>query len=280
MTDSIVIMAAGASSRMKRQTLNNKLSSEKVKEANSKSKALIEFGEDKTPFISYLLKNIICSGFKNIYIVTSRNDSYFRENFEQILKIELNKVNIFFAIQHIPIHRKKPLGTADAVLQTMNQFPELKSNFFCVCNGDNLYSKQALIKIRKTKFKNAFIAYDRDGLKFPKQRISSFAIAKIDNENILLDIIEKPSKQMINESKDSLGKIRVSMNLLKFDGEKSYSYFNNCTINKKRNEKEIPDVIKKMISEGRINIKGILISENVLDLTSKNDIVEVQKYII
>ena len=194
MTDSIVIMAAGASSRMKRQTLNNKLSSEKVKEANSKSKALIEFGEDKAPFISYLLKNIICSGFKNIYIVTSRNDSYFRENFEQILKIELNKINIFFAIQHIPINRKKPLGTADAVLQTMNQFPVLKSNFFCVCNGDNLYSKQALITIRKTKFKNAFIAYDRDGLKFPKQRISSFAIAKIDNDNILLDIIEKPSK--------------------------------------------------------------------------------------
>ena len=280
MTDSIVIMAAGASSRMKRQTLNNKLSSEKVKEANSKSKALIEFGEDKTPFISYLLKNIICSGFKNIYIVTSRNDSYFRENFEQILKIELNKINIFFAIQHIPINRKKPLGTADAVLQTMNQFPVLKSNFFCVCNGDNLYSKQALIKIRKTKFKNAFIAYDRNGLKFPKQRISSFAIAKIDNDNFLLDIIEKPSKQMINESKDSLGKIRVSMNLLKFDGKKSYGYFNNCTINKKRNEKEIPDVIKKMINEGRINIKGILISENVLDLTSKKDIVEVQKYII
>ena len=280
MTDSIVIMAAGASSRMKRQTLNNNLSSEKVKEANSKSKALIEFGEDKIPFISYLLKNIIFSGFKNIYIVTSRNDSYFRENFEQILKIKLNKINIFFAIQHIPINRKKPLGTADAVLQTMNQFPVLKSNFFCVCNGDNLYSKQALITIRKTKFKNAFIAYDRDGLKFPKQRISSFAIAKIDNDNFLLDIIEKPSKQMINESKDSLGKIRVSMNLLKFDGEKSYSYFNNCTINKKRNEKEIPDVIKKMINEGIINIKGILISENVLDLTSKKDIVEVQKYII
>ena len=117
-------------------------------------------------------------------------------------------------------------------------------------------------------------------MKFPKQRISSFAIAKIDNDNFLLDIIEKPSKQMINESKDSLGKIRVSMNLLKFDGKKSYGYFNNCTMNKKRNEKEIPDVIKKMINEGRTNIKGILISENVLDLTSKKDIVEVQKYII
>ena len=84
---------------------------------------------------------------------------------------------------------------------------------------------------------------------------------------------------MINESKDSLGKIRVSMNLLKFDGKKSYIYFNNCNINKNRNEKEIPDVIKKMTGEGKINIKGILMSENVLDLTSKKDIAKVQKYI-
>lgn len=45
MTDSIVIMAAGASSRMKKPSTDNSLSSEKVKEANTKSKALIEFGK-------------------------------------------------------------------------------------------------------------------------------------------------------------------------------------------------------------------------------------------
>lgn len=279
MTDSIVIMAAGASTRMKKSTIDNSLSNEKVKEANNKSKALIEFGEKSIPFISYLLQNIIYSGFKNIYIVTSENDTHFRKNFQDILKIDLSKSNIFFSIQYIPINRKKPLGTADAILQTMNQFPELKTNSFCVCNGDNLYSKQALTTIRKTKFKNAFIAYDREGLKFSKKRISSFAIVKIDNENKLIDIIEKPGKQTINESKDSLGKIRVSMNLLKFDGKHSYIYFNNCRINKNRNEKEIPDVIKKMTSEGKININGILMSENVLDLTSKKDIAKVQKYI-
>tara|TARA_B110000003_G_scaffold32866_1_gene30550 strand:+ start:404 stop:1246 length:843 start_codon:yes stop_codon:yes gene_type:complete len=279
MTDSIVIMAAGASTRMKKSTIDNSLSNEKVKEANNKSKALIEFGKKSIPFISYLLQNIIYSGFKNIYVVTSENDTHFRKNFQDILKIDLSKSNIFFPIQYIPINRKKPLGTADAILQTMNQFPELKTNSFCVCNGDNLYSKQALTTIRKTKFKNAFIAYDREGLKFSKKRISSFAIVKIDNENKLIDIIEKPGKQTINESKDSLGKIRVSMNLLKFDGKHSYNYFNNCRINKNRNEKEIPDVIKKMTSEGKININGILMSENVLDLTSKKDIVKVQKYI-
>ncbi|MDC0612833.1 NDP-sugar synthase [bacterium] len=272
-------MAAGASTRMKKSTIDNSLSNEKVKEANNKSKALIEFGEKSIPFISYLLQNIIYSGFKNIYIVTSENDIHFRKNFQDILKIDLSKSNIFFSIQYITINRKKPLGTADAILQTMNQFPELKTNLFCICNGDNLYSKQALTTIRKTKFKNAFIAYDREGLKFSKKRISSFAIVKIDDENNLIDIIEKPGKQTINESKDSLGKIRVSMNLLKFDGKHSYIYFNNCRINKNRNEKEIPDVIKKMTSEGKININGILMSENVLDLTSKKDIAKVQKYI-
>jgi CTP:molybdopterin cytidylyltransferase MocA len=47
MTESIVIMAAGASSRMKKSTIDNSLSTEKVKEANNKSKALIEFGKKK-----------------------------------------------------------------------------------------------------------------------------------------------------------------------------------------------------------------------------------------
>jgi hypothetical protein len=34
-----------------------------------------------------------------------------------------------------------------------------------------------------------------------------------------------------------------------------------------------------MTSEGKINVNGILMSENVLDLTSKTDIAKVQKYI-
>ena len=272
-------MAAGASSRMKKPTIDNSLSSEKVKEANNKSKALIEFGKKSIPFISYLLKNIIYSGFKNIYIATCENDTYFRKNFQDILKIDLSKSNIFFSIQYIPINRKKPFGTADAILQTMNQFPELKNNLFCVCNGDNLYSKQALIKIRKTKFKNAFIAYDREGLKFSKKRISSFAIAKIDNKNFLIDIIEKPDKQMVNKSKDSLGKIRVSMNLFKFDGEICYTFFKNCRVNNTRNEKEIPDVLKKMIVDNKKNIKALLMNDDVLDLTSKNDIIGLHKHL-
>jgi|TARA_B110000259_G_scaffold117943_1_gene134195 glucose-1-phosphate adenylyltransferase len=279
MTDSIIIMAAGASSRMKQPSFENELSKEQIESANSKSKVLIEFGRESKPFISYLILNIINSGFKNIYIVSSEDASFFRNNFNDILKMDLNNCNIYFSVQYLPINRKKPLGTADAVFQTMEQFPILKYQSFCVCNGDNLYSVNSLKEIKSTLSKNAFIAYDKQGLKFSKERISSFAIAKIDNKNFLIDIIEKPDKQMVNKSKDSLGKIRVSMNLFKFDGEICYTFFKNCRVNNTRNEKEIPDVLKKMIVDNKKNIKALLMNDDVLDLTSKNDIIGLHKYL-
>lgn len=275
MTDSIIIMAAGASSRMKKPINNSKLSNAQIEAANSKSKVLIEFGREKKPFISYLISNIIQAGFKKIYIVTSEKADFFRNNF----KIESKEVIINFSIQYISKARVKPLGTADAVLQTLDQFPLLKSISFCVCNGDNLYSAQSLFKIRKSKAINAFIAYDRDGLNFSKDRISSFAIAKMDNNNFLIDIIEKPELEIINKSLDKAGKIRVNMNLFKFNGNQSFKFFKNCPINDSRNEKEIPDVLKNMISEDSKSVLGIPISDSVLDLTSKTDILELEKYL-
>ncbi len=272
-------MAAGASSRMKASVDSTILTESQIESANSKSKVLIEFGTESKPFISYSISNMIKSGFNNIYIVTGENAHYFRDNFKDLLKIDLKKCNVKFSIQYLQTNRSKPLGTADAIFQTMEQYPNLKSQSFCVCNGDNLYSIESLKKIKSTKSKNAFIAYDRDGLKFPKERISSFSIAKLDKENLLIDIIEKPNKLIINKSLDSLGKIRVSMNLFKFNGEDSFSFFKNCPINKKRNEKEIPDVLKQMILKKNKNILGIPVFENVLDLTSKKDIMEIYKYL-
>ena len=48
---------------------------------------------------------------------------------------------------------------------------------------------------------------------------------------------------------------------------------------KRRNEKEIPDVLKQMILKKNKNILGIPVFENVLDLTSKKDIMEIYKYL-
>ena len=54
MTDTIVILAGGMSSRMKKSQ-DTELDNKKVEQANKSSKSLITFGNNK-PFIFYLLK--------------------------------------------------------------------------------------------------------------------------------------------------------------------------------------------------------------------------------
>ena len=168
------------------------------------------------------------------------------------------------------------MGTSDAIYQTMEQFPNLKSESFCVCNGDNIYTVESLKKIRSVKYNYAFIAYDKDGLGFSSEKISSFSIVNLNNKNHLVNIIEKPKTNSLNKFIDSLGKIRVNMNLLKFQANDSFYLFKNCPINKKRDEKEIADVLKLLIRDKK-KVFGIPVFQNVYDLTSKNDIIKIQK---
>ena len=56
MTETIVILAGGISSRMKISE-DTELENEKVEQANKSSKSLITFGDNK-PFIFFLLKKL------------------------------------------------------------------------------------------------------------------------------------------------------------------------------------------------------------------------------
>ena len=208
MTNSIIIMAAGASSRMKKSAAPSELNRKHLKNSNLKSKVLLEFGSNSRPFLSYLIENIIKSGFQNIYIVSSENAIFFRENFKKVLKIDFKNCKINFSIQYVPKKMKKPIGTADAILQTIEQFPNLKSESFCVCNGDNIYSIESLKKIKSVDTNFAFVAYDRNGLNFPKERILAFSVIKLDSKNNILDIIEKP-KDLIDTYMDPDGKLEL-----------------------------------------------------------------------
>ena len=83
----------------------------------------------------------------------------------------------------------------------------------------------------------------------------------------------------VNNYKDAKGKYRVSMNVFKFKGTEIYSFLKNCPIDPKRNEKELPSAILKMIRESNAYIKGIPFAEHVPDLTSKEDIAIMKDYI-
>ena len=274
MTKTIVVLAAGMSSRMKKSVDSN-IDDSKANEANNKSKSLITFGNK--PFIYFLLKNILDAGFETVIMVVGKDFQDFKNQIDE-LKLP-SKIEVKYAIQKIPIDRVKPFGTADAVSQTMEQLPELQKTSFCVCNSDNLYSTSSFKLIRENSFENAVLAYDRDSLDFPKERVSSFSILMMDTEFNLVNFIEKPTPEQVSENLDENGKIRVSMNIFKFNGNQSFDFIKNCPINPLRNEKELPSALVNMISEDGLYMSCIPIAEHVPDLTSKADINTIQKLI-
>jgi len=280
MHDSLVILAGGASSRMKKEAVTNNLSPEEIAQANERSKGLIGVGASGRPLLDYLLWNAKKAGYKNIYIIIGEQGELFKEFYGSKMKDnDFHGLNISFAVQYIPEGRIKPFGTADALFQAVEQYPELNSQFYSVCNSDNLYSAEALRALRETESPNAFISYDRDAMDFPLERISRFAIAKLDQNNQLLDILEKPTEEDLEQYKDSEGKIRVSMNAFKFNGKTLYIHLKNCPVHPERDEKELPTVLLNSVKENPQTTVGIPFSEHVPDLTAKEDIAEVKTYL-
>lgn len=280
MHDNLIILAGGASSRMKKQVTLDNLTNEEIAQANERSKGLIGVGPNGRPLLDYLLLNAKKAGYKNIYIIIGEQGELFKEFYGSNNKNNnFHSLNISFAIQYIPEGRIKPFGTADALFQAVEQYPELNAQFYSVCNSDNLYSTKALFALRETDSPNAFISYNRDAMEFPPERISRFAIAKLDKNSQLLDILEKPSADIIEDYKDSEGKVRVSMNAFKFDGFLLYPYLKNCPVHPERDEKELPTVLLNVAKDYPNTTFGISFSEHVPDLTAKEDILEVKEYL-
>lgn len=277
MTDSLIILAGGASSRMKKST-SNEISDEMTQQANSRSKALILLND--RPMLDYVLYNAKQAGYVNIYIVIGKEGQLFKEYYgTKDSNNEFKGLSISFAVPHIPEDRVKPLGTADAVFQTLEQYPELQSKQFVVCNCDNLYSEKAFQLLKDTTHPNALINYNRDVLQYPQERIERFALTKVNQQNFLEGILEKPSKIEVENYKDHQGKLRVSMNIFKFDGSLFYPFLKSCPLHPIRQEKEIPTALMLMIKEHPESVLGIPLSEHVPDLTSKEDIHIMSEYL-
>jgi glucose-1-phosphate adenylyltransferase len=280
MHKNLIILAGGLSSRMKKSLKSKHVNDQENSQAQIRSKSLISVGHEDRPLMDYLLYNAKNAGYQNIYIVINEKGKLFKEYYGQKYANNYFKgLNISFPIQYIPKNRVKPLGTADAVLQALEQFPELNTQQYTVCNSDNLYSEISLRALRETKNLNAFICYNREALLFSLDKIFRFAIINLDSKNFLKNIIEKPSIEFADNYKDNVEKIRVSMNIFKFDGPMMYPYLKNCPINTERNEKELPTAVLNCVKDNAQSFLGIPISEHVPDLTSKEDISIIKDYL-
>ena len=274
-------MAGGASSRMKRSLSTANLDSAVLQAAKNMHKSLIPLGESGQPMLYYLLGNAVKSGIQQVYIITSEENVAFHDFMEGIKNDEaLQQLEIKFAIQYIPEGREKPLGTADAVQQCLEQHPNLQKEQFTVCNGDNLYSATVMGLLRQErKAPHATIAYSGSGLGFDDERLSRFAVMDMDAGDYLQQIIEKPEIQEMEAYRDSSGELSISMNIFNFSGAAIYPYLVHCPIHPERNEKELPETVRNAITDNPGAMFCHKVSELLPDLTSAADIKKMNLYL-
>ena len=267
----MIIMAAGVSSRMKNSSEPKEISQNLINQSNHRVKGFIQAGEGNEPIIFYIIKNCISAGINNFYIILSDNSDQF-QNYLKKLEIKLS-IQIKFGFQDF-YGKSKPMGTADAIFQLMNQYNELKNTRFIVCNSDNLYSSHAIKLLLSEHDYNSMIAYNFNCLKFSEERLASLSILKIKGK-FLEKIIEKPDSEIIK----SFSKKFVSMNIFSFKGEMVYKYFEECPISQKRGEKEIATAIQNMIGDYEKSMIVFSLCEHVPDLTFKEDIDKISKFL-
>ena len=276
MIQSLLIMAAGASSRMKASVAKD-IGTAATEQANNRTKGLIEIGENGKPLLYYLLRNAQEAGYKTIYLITAADASFFRSTMRSLPN--LDQLHFVFVTQHIPQGRTNPLGTADAVFQALEQFPVLQKNRFSVCNSDNLYSVNAFRRLRSIEQGSGLIAYDSKSLNFTKEKIAGFALLVFDSDFYLQNIVEKPATADLNKAIDEHGSVYISMNAFTFDGNVLYSFLSDCPIHLDRDEKELPTALLHMIQEHPRSVKGIPMQEHVPDLTTKKDLLLLAHYL-
>jgi glucose-1-phosphate thymidylyltransferase/glucose-1-phosphate adenylyltransferase len=278
----LLILAGGMASRMKKALTeeNSDLDPKLVAQANAVTKGMIQVGKNGKTLIDYQLYNAHLAGIEEVMLLLHPTDNVSQEYCESLMAKDATwGMKIVFARQQIAADREKPAGTADAVYQALSQHSDWQTGRVIVCNSDNLYSVNALKTLWASEVPQALISYHRDSLLYPEERISAFALIRTDAEGYLLEIIEKPTKEQADELMTKQGRLGVSMNVFVFEASTFLPYLAKTPFHPVRNEKELPTSVV-MFGEGEgKGFFAIPLAENVPDLTSKEDILVMQKYL-
>lgn len=272
----LVIMAAGMGSRF------------------GGLKQIEKMGPNGEFIIDYSIYDAIRAGFtKLIFIIKKENYETFRETIGKRVEGKIEVEYIYQEIKEdykIPFERKKPLGTAQAILCCKN----IVKNPFLVINADDFYGKESFIKAAKY-LKNmnskstdyAMIAYHVENTITDNGYVTrgvcntkDFYLTDIEEckvEKIGNKIIAKPLNN--NESYELEDKTLVSMNMLLFVPT-IFTYISNdfkdfLEDNKEdllNSEYQIPTVMKNIIKRKNGTIKILETTESWYGVTYKEDI--------
>lgn len=255
--------------------------------------------------IDYSVYDAIKAGFnKIVFIIKRENYELFKETIgkrvEPHIKVEyafqeLNNLPEGFSI---PEDRVKPLGTAHAVLCAKNFVNEP----FAMINSDDFYGRDAFIKAydflsttNSTSSKYGMIGYMVTNTLTENGSVKR-GVCDVDDNDYLKSITESKVERVNNEiianpldGSDSFvvgEEDTVSMNYLLFTPsifdyiEEGFSdFFINNKDNLLTSEYLIPDVVSKLINEGKASMKVIRTSANWHGVTYREDTPDVKNSI-
>jgi glucose-1-phosphate adenylyltransferase len=276
----LVVLAGGISSRMKAPS-NVAIDPDLLHQTEERTKGMLGVGHQGRPFLDYLLYNARRAGLTDIVIVIGERDESVRSYYGSADRgNEFFGLSISYALQKIPAGRTKPLGTADATLQALRTRTDWRGGDFIVCNSDNLYSTEAFSALLTCEAPNCLIDYDRSGLEFDEQRIAQFGITRKDAEGYLIEIVEKPNLEQLEQLRETGGILRVSMNVFRLNYDMVYPFLEQCPLHPTRGEKELVMAVTLMAQSHPKSVRAIPWKEHVPDLTYKEDIPRVQRYLV
>ncbi|MEK7669945.1 MAG: nucleotidyltransferase, partial [Bacteroidota bacterium] len=87
------------------------------------------------------------------------------------------------------------------------------------------------------------------------------------------------SSEEMNRARDAKGRIGVSMNIWRFTYSDILPFLEKIPLHPVRKEKELSVAVKMMITRHPRSVFAIPLSEDVVDLTSLDDIPAVKQYI-
>lgn len=274
--DKLVVLARGLGTRMRRAEGNTVLEGRQAAVAATGVKAMIPIevgngnasgtGSSPRPFLDYVVSAAADAGFRRVCLVIGPEQEAIRSYYNG--EVSAERLSFSFACQ------AEPRGTADAVAAAEAFAGD---DPFVVINSDNYYPIEALRALREQSG-CAVALFERDamltGSNVPAERIQKFAVAKIDVQGRLEQILEKPDEATVAALPKPLW---VSMNCWRFGP----SIFEACRAIKPspRGEFEITDAVQYAVSTLGEPFQAVTIRSPVLDMTSRGDIAAVASFL-
>lgn len=255
-----VILARGLGKRMRRAEEGVALEAGQEAMAAAGVKAMLSFGR---PFLDYVLSALADAGFGSVCLVVGPEHDVIRDHYRRAAPPR--RLRVEFAIQ------AEPLGTADALLSAQ---AFIGADEFVVLNSDNYYPVSALSTLCEMG-EPGTVLFEREGLlrgDVPPERIRDYAVAVVDGDGYLADIIEKPDDATLRAAGSNP---LVSMNVWRL----SPAFFEACRKVEisARGERELPQAIRLAIRSMGLRLRVERSNEPVLDLSRRADIAAVAR---